>query len=412
MEILRNNRRIIVIISAFILGIIVLLLLFFRITTATIYVTTDANATIFSKQGSEGFKQIGKGSATVSTRDSAQVIVEARLNGQVVQKPVKPQANRTVDVNLTFQPLVDAKFIAPGPLMYPFIEGNFIYGINSHTNTLAVFPINNTNTVKPVIPSIPFISQVLWQSATNFLYVTLGRGAGLVQNNKVLEDEVFEYSSVGVGNNDPVGNGILLGKDGYYFAAKMNMDDAKKLSGFVQNSTPQVYADTTYLYAVSLINNPPKNEDDVTVTSKETQMQIYDQNGNQKYSATLPITTQTARVLAISQDTIVLLHNDGITLYNVNTKQSTLQLFSFGQVRDMILYNNRLILMGTDGLWQYNTNLQEYYKVATYPEHQEYVPNSLTILGGNLVFSTSVTNEAILKDSGPNVQSGLYKVAF
>lgn len=404
-----NNKKLIVIIIASLVGIIIIAFLFIKFTTATINVTTQENAKIYSKQGTVEFKEVGRGKATISTRESSQVIIEARLNGQVVQKPVTPQKNKSITVDLQFKPLVEAKYFAPGPLIYPYIENGFIYGINPNTNGLSVSAIEGNTNSEPTLPLLPFMKQVFWTSSNNFTYVTLGRGAGFVRNNQIEEGN---YSNnVAMAKSDS-NNYILLNKNGYYFSPQFNLGKVTKLADIPNNSSPSVFADNNYLYAVSLIYNESKDEGDVEPTGKETNLLIFDTNGNKIKETKLALTQEVNKVVSINKSKIAILSSDGIFILDLGTNNIQVKSFSFGDVQDMVIYKDRLILMGSDGLWQYNYDSDEYYKVATYPENQEYTPGSLVVLNKNLYFSTSVTKEALLKDKALIIRSGVYKIEF
>jgi len=405
------NKQIIIVVTALLTSIVIIVLLVVgwqRYTTTTINITAPQDAKIFIKQASNSFSEIGTTTATYKTRDAGVIIVEARDDGRVVQRSVTPAHNKTKTINLEFQPLVSAQIFSQGSLTNLFIQNGFTYGINSHTNNIAAFPILPSIGLSPILPStLPFLKQVIWKNPKNFTAITLGRGSIVVKDNVIEDNENYPFSMVGVGQK----NAVLLGKDGFYFSTDTDVSKTNRLSELIQNSIPQVFADSTYLYGVSLINEPIKDESDHPV-GKETNLILYDQNGKQVNNFTVPIKSSIYKVVALNNSTLAILSENQLVLVDTNTKKITTQDFSFGFVKDMVIYKNKLLLLGSDGLWQYNTSTTEYYKIALYPPNQEYVPFSLTVLDGSLFFSTSVTSKALKEKTGPTVTNGVYKISL
>ncbi len=404
------NRRLLTIIAIFLGGIVLIIagyLLWQSYSSSTFIISAPQNANIFVKQDSETFKEIGKTNATYKSRSKSTVFFEARLNDQVSQKSYSPQGNSTTNVNLDFKPLVNAQPFANGALTNLFIENGFVYGINANTNSLTASPILPSTSVAPNVLLLPFLKQAIWKNSTNYYAVTLGRGTQVIENNKILDGNLLPYSSIAVGKS----NSVLLGKDGYYFAESNNLNKTKKLTDLKPQTEPQVFADNTYLYTISLVLNKTTNEDEVP-TGKESNFIIYDQNGTQKFNITLPIKDQIYKIIALDSNNVMALTNNQLLFINLKEKSITPQDFSFGQVKDMVVYKNKILLLGSGGLWEYDNTSKQYSKVATYPTTQEYVPYSLTVLSDNLFFSARATAEAIKNKTGPTVANNIYKVSF
>lgn len=404
------NKRLLVIIAIFLGGIILILavLLWWQnYSASTFIISAPENASIFVKQNSSSFKEIGKGSVTYKTRSGSTVFFEARQNEQISQKSYSPQSNTTTNVTLDFKPIVIAQPFANGALTNIFTENGFVYGINSNTNSLTASPILPNTSVTPNILLLPFLKQIIWKNSTNYYAVTLGRGTQIIENNKILDGNLLPYSSIAVGKS----NSVLLGQDGYYFAESNNLNKTKKLNDIKPQSEPQVFADNTYLYTVSLIFNPTSNEDEVP-SGKESNFVIYDQNGEQKFNINLPIKDQIYKIIALDSNNIMALTNNQLLFIDLKTNNITPQDFSFGEVKDMVIYKNKILLLGSGGLWEYIKNSSQYSKVASYPNTQEYVPFSLTVLNDNLFFSARATNEAIKDKTGPTVANNIYKISF
>lgn len=404
------NRRYLIIgsIAAFtILGIVIIAILISqKLSTATIMVSAPSGSKVYAKQDNSDFKEIGTTTAKFTTQRSNIVIIEARLNGQVAQKPVQPQKNKTISVELQFQKIAEAKYFAPGPLTDLHIEGGFVYGVNPQTNNIAAFPITPSTSLAPTLPILPYLKDIIWQNSSNFLFVSLRDGSGQVVNNKREADTYYPYRSATGNNKDGI---LLIGTKDYFFTKTANtIYAATKIASFsTANTIPEIFSDSNYLYCVTAIYPKDGSEE-----AKETQFELFNNIGEKKNSFSLPLHDRVFKVTAINQNTLAILTANNLTTYDINTKQTTAKQFSFGKVQDMVMYKDKLLLLGSDGLWQYNYTADEYYKTATYPEHQEYTPGSLTVLDGSLYFSTSVSKEALVKDSGPNVRSGIYKVSF
>lgn len=410
------NRKILLIIAVFLGGLVLMFagfLLWQNYQTSRFVINAPQNSKIFVKQNSNSFSELGTTTAKYNTNSSSEVYFEARLDGQVSQKSFKPKSHHTETVNLSFQPIINAQLFAKGALTSIFIENGFIYGINPHTNALAAFPIIPSQTTAPNVPLLPYLKQIIWKNSKNFYAVTLGRGTQVVENNTRFEGNQLPYGAIATGRE----NSILVGNNAYYFSQNTNLNKTVKLSDFIKNSEPNVFADFNFLYAVNTINDisskeVSNNDDTVIVTPKETNLLIFNQSGQQKYNLNLDIKSKIYKLLSIDQNTLIALTENKLNIIEINTKKVTEKDFSFGVVKDMVLYNNKLLLLGSDGLWQYSIDNNQYTKVAKYPSSQEYVANSLTVLNGSLFFSTSATKEAIKNQSGSDVTNAIYKISF
>lgn len=371
--------------------------------TATFIVVASQGAKIYVKQDSNDFIEIGSSNAEYKTRRRGTVFFEARLNNQVTQTSLQPKRNTSQNVQLTFQPIVDAQIFANGALTNMFIENNFVYGVNPSTNAVTALPIIPNTSQPPTVPILPFLNQVVWINSKNFYAVTLGRGTEKVENNKTSEDKLYPYVQIATSNK----SAILLSPDGFYYSQNIDLDKSTKINDLIPNSTPQVFADNYYLYSINLIQTKSNDESDV-LEAKENQLTIYNQDGKKQFYLVIPVKTKIYKVSALSNNKIALLTDNQIVLLDLDTKETTIKDFSFGEVQDMVFYKNNLLLLGTDGLWQYNQATQNYSRIANYPKNQEYVPNSLTILGNTLLLSASADLDAIKKQE--KVLNNIYKI--
>jgi len=402
-----NYKRIIIIVVVSILVCIGLFWLYLNFTSATIVINSPQDSDIYVKQSGNEFKKIGNTKATYQTQDTNTVVIEARKDSQVSQKSISPEKSKTINVDLQFKELVKAEYFAPGPLTYPYIQNGFIYGINPQTNNIAAFPISPSTATPPQLPLLPFLKQIIWKTSTDFIYVTLGRGTGFVNNNKLQEGNFS--TNIAIATSE-LNNYILLNKDGFYYSPKSNFFSVTKLANLTDNSSPNIFADNNYLYTTSLIYN--EGGEDAEPIGKETNLVVYGTDGKKINEYKLDIVSQTEKVLSLDKNTIGVLSSDNLTLIDLKTNQVNTETFSFGEVEDMVMYKDKLLLLGTEGLWEYNQQSGEYYKLAVYPENQKYVPNSLVVLDGVLFLSTSVTDDALLNKSGPTVRSSIYKISL
>jgi hypothetical protein len=124
-----NRKRIfkIIIPSLIAFGLIVFLLNWFN--TATLDIYAGQNAQIYVKQGGGNFLESGRGHFVYKTKSRDTVFIEARKGDAVTQKSVHPKKARKLSVDLELKELVQPRAIAPGPFLYPLVEGNYIYGI-------------------------------------------------------------------------------------------------------------------------------------------------------------------------------------------------------------------------------------------------------------------------------------------
>lgn len=402
------NRRKLVLGLAVTAAVILFVLLILKLFTATISIkTNNPNAKIFVKQGSGEFSEIGVGEAKYKTRSSAVVFVEARLSDQVSQKSVAPKRLRNTRVSLELEQLAAAKFIATAPLLYPHIENGFVYGINPHTNGFEAQPIENNNAVPPVLPQLPFLKRIVWFDAQNYIYATQGRGVGVISSDlgKQISHQSLSYSDAVAANRDAV---VLLAADGVYLAKSIDIEQTTKIASTVEHSEPNLTADDEFIYFSSLIFETG-TEEDQQPPAKETKLEVFNLNGQKAHEFTLPFKEKVYKVAAVDETTLALLSPAGLTLLDIKSGQTRNEVFSFGEVQDMLIFNGRLLLLGAAGLWEYDKTGSEYHKIATYPAGEEYVKNSLVVIGNELYFSTSAKEEELLKQS-TSAKSAIYQL--
>lgn len=383
--------------------------LFTLFTTSTINISSPQGSDIFIKQNTSDFVKIGNTNTTYKTRDKSVVIVEARSENQVTQKPITPQPNKTIDITLEFQPLVEAKEFSQGPLTNILIEGGAIYGINPQTNSLAVFTVPPNTKPPTILSTLPNLKQVLWKDSKNYNYVTIGRGTGIVRDGVSRDREFNTISGVATYNNKDF---ILYDNTGFYYSKDSDLTVKSKLSDTVKNSNAQVFADSNYMYTVSLVYKDVKEEGDFDPEGKETKLTLYDQSGKKVGEHTLDIKNKSSKVLTINKSNIGILTLNGLYIFNLDTKELSKKDFSFGAAEDMVMFNNKLLLLGSSGLWEYKSEQEVYSKVAKYPDELVYVPGSLSVFRNELYFSTAVSNSALLEKSGPQTTSKIYKISL
>lgn len=404
-----NYKKIIIIVVASILLIGIGVWLFILFTTSTINISSPQGSDIYIKQNSSEFVKLGNTSVTYKTRDKSVIIIEARSADQITQKPVTPQPNKTIDVKLEFQPLIQAKEFSQGPLTNMLIENGSVYGINPQTKNLAVFAIPPNTKLPIIVATLPNLKQIIWKDSKNYNYLATGRGMGIVRDNISRDTEFNTISGVASYNNK---NFIFYDNSGFYYSKDEDLLNKSKISDIVKNSNPQVFADSNYMYAMSLVYKDRADEGDFDPVGKETMLVVYDQNGKKVSDYTIDITNQASRVISINKSNIAILTLEGLYIFNTDTKQLDKKDFSFGEVEDMVMFNNKLLLLGSNGLWQYSYEREEYNKVANYPDKLVYVPGSLSVIRNELYFSGAVSQSAMLEKSGPQTTSKIYKISL
>lgn len=365
-------------------GLLVVIWTILQLFTSTISVSTHDYASIYAKQGGTDFKKIGTGRAVLKTRNKEAVFIEARLNEQITQRSVIPQRRQTQQISLGLRPLVEPKSFAEGPVIYPLVDGQFIHGINPHTNSLTVKRLEGSDGTLPDVPLLPFLKQIIWFDRQNFLYITLGRGAGIYGNSTDHGHGSLSYSAAAT-NGSAI---ALLGTDGVYLAENRDLANAQKISSYIDNSAPNIFMSNDRIFRISLIYEPIVEEQDEPL-GKETELLAFNLDGRREEEMRLPIKTPVRKMVTLENGELGLLSDEGLHFLKVGIGESNKKEFSFGKVQDFVEYKGHLLLLGESGLWEYNRSASEYYKLANYPMGEGYVPDSLTIFRNNLYFSTS-----------------------
>lgn len=375
-------------------------------TTATLIVSAPQESEIYVKESGEEFRLLGKNEVEFKTRSSNEIIFEARKDSLRSQKTIKPEANKTIKVILEFEKQLTLKSVAKVAMSNFLIENGLVYGINTHTKSFTSVPTNNSVQPSPVTPLLPNLKKIIYKNGKNFLYISLGKGTGIVENNKVQEDEIFKYSDASIIRDNKL---ALLGKDGLYIGDRDNLENAKKINGYYNDSSPSVFSNSENIYMVSRIYE--ESEEGILPKAKENKLQIFNPDGVKLKEITINTQEKINNVIQLSNESVAALTTDDIYFINTENSEISNLNFSFGQVKDSIIFKDELFLLGTDGLWRFRRDSNDFVKMAEYPKEQEYVPLSLTVLNGEMFFSTSITDNA-LKDSKSNETSNIFRVEY
>lgn len=375
-------------------------------TTATLIVSAPQESEIYVKESGEEFRLLGKNEVEFKTRSSNEIIFEARKDSLRSQKTIKPEANKTIKVELEFEKQLTLKSVAKVAMSNFLIENGLVYGINTHTKSFISVPTNNSVQPSPVTPLLPNLKKIIYKNGKNFLYISLGKGTGIVENNKVQEDEIFKYSDASIIRDNKL---ALLGKDGLYIGDRDNLENAKKINGYYNDSSPSVFSNSENIYMVSRIYE--ESEEGILPKAKENKLQIFNPDGVKLKEITINTQEKINNVIQLSNESVAALTTDDIYFINTENSEISNLNFSFGQVKDSIIFKDELFLLGTDGLWRFRRDSNDFVKMAEYPKEQEYVPLSLTVLNGEMFFSTSITDNA-LKDSKSNETSNIFRVEY
>ncbi len=371
--------------------------------TATVTITTQDQAKIFVKQGDTDFREIGAEKAVFRTRSRDTVFLEARKGEATTQKAVQPKKTKNIEVALTLKDTVTIERISPGPFKSPLVEGSYAYGINPNSRSLSVQAFDGSKNL-PLLPVLPFLKQVVWHDSKNFIFIAQGRGAGVVTNGMPQINQGILYTAVARVNGSTL---ALISRQGLHLA-DTTLENSRNIAPVVPNSTPFIFADSNYVFYGGLVSEEVKEESGVPNISGAV-LYAFDHSGNKKYELNLSINHDIFNVQSLTTTEAVLLTERGLQSLNLTTGKLVDIDFSFGQVNDLALTNNRLLLLGTAGLWEYNRQVNEYYKLASYPSGEEYVPSSLSVSNNVLLFSSNVRKSELKKDT-TSANSNLYRI--
>lgn len=402
-------RQIVTITIILIVGGVIAWLVYLRLTTATIVFSTAESAEIFTKQGQGDFQSLGKGKATLKTRDTDLVIAESRLDGQVTQRSVQPERRKSQKVSLDLRPLIKADRLASGPLTSMFLDGRYIYGINPNTGSLSASIVNaGPNDIGPPLPLLPRLLQITWSDVNNYFFATTKRSGGMVINGTPqLEEGALPYYEAADTDSGVLG---LLANDGFYIAKNLpGVPAARKIVDITPGTSPAIFSDADKIFLVELVYGGSDNDQEATASG--TNLQVFSESGDSQGKFELPIKSRSFALAGI-KNKVVVLSEDNVTLLDTKTGDSRPLSFSFGEVEDMVLSKGRIILLGSSGLWELNPDNAEYQKVAVFPEGEVYVRNSLEDIDGSLYFSTSTSRSELTRTTNISAQSSIYKITL
>ncbi len=394
-----------VVISLLIFLILGLIYYVYLILNTSTIIINSTNGSIISVKNVDDktFIEIGTSNATYKTRSEDTLIFQASSGGQLTQKPVKPIKRETITVNLKFSDLIKPQLFSDLPVTHPLIKGGYLYGISPNSGSLIGQKIDNVRGLPVQMPLLPFLKQIAWVDEKNFFYTNTSRGGGIVEDGK-FSVASQNYSVVSLDN----GSMVLLGPEKLSLA--QNLTEAKQpksIANIPIKSSSSIFTEDDKIYLISRIydNNTSEGKD---LTYNKTLIKSYDGLGKPEKSASLNSEDLVTALASVDKDRLLMLQDNKINLYNFSTESSNEIEFSFGDAVDLIKYKSRFFILSSSGLWEYVVNDNRFSRVSTFPENQEYVPESLTLIDDALYFSTVASEQALMGQS--TAKAGVYKI--
>ena len=355
---------------------------------ATVFVTADNQAVVWLSHNDEDFQEMGQSPVTFTS--SVEGVLEVRaVDGRLKsQTAVRLTLGHTQKVHLGFQKPKAASHYAPGPVRYPLIAENFVYGLSPSTFNITVKQRQSDILPDLVFLNIPKVISLSWYDEHNFVYGSLGRKTvGLVVDDDLLvldksySDFATKDRQIFLLSQDEVSR-LIFGKD-----------EPVEVLWVLGEARPvgQIFASEQYLYIPVHGSHVPSDSH-----SHEILVNKYSHRGQLLVSLEFP----GAHIynLAEVDNTIFVATFQGVIVIDTDINQRLLPLELTEPVVD-ILEKDGLIYVLTleSGLWQLDSNnLQAGYQLlVTQPPSQTSVENSLVIKDNRLYFSSKTKPEAL-----------------
>lgn len=418
-----NKRKFAFFVVTFVVIVVGLILFFTR--PGKLVIETEEGGTIYvaTERGGE-LKKIGETKATFSSRKIPQEVFVMVTSGEkktMVHTELTERKSTKRQVELK-QPL-EAQKVVDGSISNISIRGKKVQGVMPGEFRLINFNLETFEPIRSVFTASPQVSNVIWYNHDNFVYKAFDGRIGRFVNGKDVSSLNLGRAITGPGNqkssvygekgiagryfldiaktnNRPL---ILLSREALFSSDDMG-ETMKKLVTFDRpGENYRVYADDDYIY--HLVGGETADyateTEDATTEESVGSAKIYKHNYSGELIETIEINGDNALSIITTKGTTHVLTKDFIATNKVQTPEAT-QYFTF--LRDVVEYEDRAFLLADNGVWEVGDNGSTSYLVATLPENNVGIFDSLMVEDGKILFSTGQ------KPEGPAVQGSIYSI--
>ena len=356
---------------------------------ATINITTDNEAVIWTSYNDQEVREVGQGQYTFSSKTAGLLVVRATDNQLSAQTTVRLILGQTQDVHLEIQRPKNVSYYAPGAVSYPLITDNFVYGVNRDTYDLGV-----SRRFDDIFPATSFFSfpkvyRLAWFDEDNFVYSSRDRRTvGLVTGGNIstLEKSYSDFALSGEAL-------FLLDSQGVDWLGLGQNQEVGRLWSFEEvQPVGQIFASNQHLYLPILAEESHLSD----AHSHGANLNVYSLQGELVNS--FIVSEADYRQIIEVGNLVFLATYRGLVVFNLETTDRLFEFELNDSVVDVLEYNESVYALTLDnGLWRLDLSQPQagYHLLAHQPPNQTSVENSLVIKDDRLYFSSKTKPEAL-----------------
>ena len=410
----RNKKLFVVLVLAFALVWVGLLILRYVNQTALVVHTAPGAQIFIATEKGGDFEPIGETSAKYVADGPGTVFVQVAQNDQKTLAAVSLPKSEVTEINLELRPAKSSQRIANRALFNLHFEDNFIFGVNPVSRSIGYADTtgDNRQLSLPYI-SLPFLSKVGWHDRSNFAFFSGKAGAVIKGEEKALtykrnDGDTGVFINLAKHPDKPM---ILLGQEGIFSETKEGSFEFIKIAGLESVSSPRIFVDDKQIYLFDYVFQDTDDEGGMPLIL-ETSLKIFDYNG-QLTAGLKPLIKEGVNGIVDleSSSLYAVLGETNLIFIDKSTGQTVESPYYFTNTSDLALSESLgLTVLTTEGLWIYDYDQQVYYLAAPFPEGEEYIANSLTLIGEDIYYSTQISKQA-LRDPNSQAASSVYKLS-
>lgn len=383
--------------------------------TADLTIRTEDGADIYvSQDRASDFEKIGTTEVTFKTRTYGVVFVRVSKGEAVTERSVELDARGSQAIEVVLKELSGSERLLDKSFSYPYFQGSFVYGINPGTRSLSFENRVDDQLPEHTFIDVPYVDKVVWESAGRFVYRSPIEGVGVFINGEPSpppypNEGTTRYFDFTKHEDQPL---ILLDETGLYATDEdsLGSNSVERIAEFSFDGDASLFADENYIYFANSTFESDGGEGG-NPALRETTVTVFNYQGEEKYGFATNEHPQTiSQVIDLGNETFLALGERDVLTLNKDTGEVAIDSFYFDNTHDLLAVGEDLYVLSSAGLWQYDHQSASFYKVAGYPEDEEYVKHSLTFSPGSdaLIYSTSPKLEALRE--GKPVQGGVHRV--
>lgn len=387
-------------------GVIVFIITFFIVSMPRLTITAPKGAEVEVRSTKDNkYKKLGSsGNEKYSAWTEVDVSVRVTKDKKSSVKSARLERFRTKTITMSLEPLAIKKSATsslriPRALKDPYLEGEFIYGINPNTNELSFVDTKGRGSLKYNFIGLPGAKKVFWDDLDNYTYSSTDGRVIFIKNGEKYEpkdtrDHPYAFFDLAKAIN----SNLTVLSDGYGVYSLDGQGTLSQLQKIKKDSPVELFASGKDVVIATENFVPTKDTDDITeevVISKSLGYRLRFVESSNKLSEPVRFgNVRNINSVATIKDNIYLASSSGINYFNKTSgKTGTLNLGSLPTTNiNIIDIGGRLLMVNDQGVWRYDFEKQA-FDLLTELDGGDYVLGSLAASKDDTVIFSTLTTE-------------------